>query len=124
MLSTAAHQFLANYEKWKTNLIASKSQALLVTRIRNRELPDSEFSFNTNIIEWESTAKYLGVIIDKKLTMKQHIEYVIGKTQNAIKILYPLINRRSKLKTQHQQQTASVQASPSAYLYLCLSSIC
>ena len=50
-----------------------------------------------NQSEWKSSAKYLGVELDKRLTLKQHVDNVIGKTQTAIKILYPLISRRSQL---------------------------
>ena len=35
--------------------------------------------------------------LDTKLTFKQHINYVIDKANTATKILYSLINRRSRL---------------------------
>lgn len=97
-LSTAAHQFHTYYEKEKINLNTSKTQALLVTR----ELPHEPFQFNDDEVEWEKQAKYLGLIIDRKMTMRQHIEYVIGKTQNAVRLLYSLLHRKSKLSIENK----------------------
>lgn len=58
---------------------------------------------NTNI-EWDREAKYLSMVLSKRLSMKSHIEHVINKTQNAIKLLYPLINRRSRLSIHNKTQ--------------------
>jgi len=48
-------------------------------------------------VSWQSESKYLGVIIDKTITLKPHIDYVIERANIAIRVLYPLINRKSKL---------------------------
>lgn len=96
----------------------NKTQALLVTKRRTRELPDTAFSLNNTNIEWENTAKYLGVVIDKKLTFRNHIEHVVGKTQNAIKMLYPLINRKSKLSVENKILIFKAALRP-IYTYAC-----
>ena len=101
-LTTATHEFYAYYNKWKINLNASKTQALLITRKRLRNIPHQPFQLNNQEIQWENQAKYLGFTIDKTLTMKYHVENIMNKTQNAIKILYPLIHRRSTLNTENK----------------------
>lgn len=101
-LERATHEFHKFYEKWKINLNHEKTQALLVTRRRTREVPELPFQFNDHEIEWEDNVKYLGVILDRKLTMAAHINYIIEKTQKVIKILYPLIHRKSKLNSNNK----------------------
>lgn len=103
-LTTAAHTLHAYYEKWKINLNTGKTQALLVTRRRFREvpMPTEHFCLNDVEIDWSNEAKYLGFVIDRKLTMKNHIDHVIKKTNNAIRLLYPLIHRKSKLSVDNK----------------------
>lgn len=117
-LSNAAHEFFTYYEKWKINLNSGKTQALLVTRRRTREVPQAPFQLNNDEIEWEHQAKYLGLIIDKTMTMKHHIDYVIGKTQNAVKLLYPLLHRKSKLSVDNKILLFKTALRP-IYTYAC-----
>lgn len=117
-LSVAAHAYLTYYQKWKINLNTTKTQALLVTNRRFREVPEVPFLLNDSEIEWENEAKYLGCVIDRKLTMKSHVEYVMNRTQNAVKILYPLIHRKSKLSTQNKVLLFKTCLRP-IYTYAC-----
>ena len=41
--------------------------------------------------------KYLGIILDKKLSFKQHLEYICERAVRCGRALYPLLNKRSKL---------------------------
>lgn len=117
-LTTAAHAFYAYYEKWRINLNTAKTQALLVTNRRFLETPDSPFLLNDVEIEWEDEAKYLGFILDRKLTMKKHVEYVIEKTQNATRILYSLLHRKSKLNQKNKVLLFKTCLRP-IYMYGC-----
>ena len=40
--------------------------------------------------------------MDSRLTMKKHVENVIGKTQAAVRMLYPMISRRSQLSRKNK----------------------
>lgn len=83
--------------KWKINLNAAKTQALFVTNRRKKELPGRNIRiFNANL-SWSSESKYLGMIFDKRMTFKKHIDYVIDRANIAVRVLYPLISRKSKL---------------------------
>lgn len=112
------HEFFSYYDRWKINVNTDKTQALVVTRRRLRELPHGPFVLNDNEIEWEREAKYLGMVIDRTLTMRSHIEYVIGKTQKAIRILYPLIHRRSRLSIDNKVLIFKTALRP-IYTYAC-----
>jgi Reverse transcriptase (RNA-dependent DNA polymerase) len=84
-------------KKWKITMNASKTQATFVTRRRKLELPGARINLMGSDVNWRSESKYLGVIIDKAITLKPHIDYVIERANIAIRVLYPLINRKSKL---------------------------
>jgi hypothetical protein len=76
---------------------AAKTQAVFFTRRRTRGLPSSNLCLNGSDIPWCAEAKYLGVTLDKKLLFKPHIQHTTEKIQKLIRLLYPLINRRSHL---------------------------
>lgn len=118
-LTTAAHMFYEYYDKWKINLNAAKTQALLITRRRIRELPHGPFVLNNEETEWVDTAKYLGLTIDKTLTMRPHIQETIERTQNAVKLLYPLIHRKSKLSIDNKILIFKTALRP-IYTYACI----
>ena len=46
--------------------------------------------------------KNLGLLLDKRITLNQHIENVVNKTAQASRILYSLLNRKSHLSTQNK----------------------
>lgn len=84
--------------KWKIKLNASKTQATFFSKRRSiRYLPDDQVSVNNSKIPWKNDLKYLGVTLDKKLTFSKHTDLTAEKTLKYIGILYPLINRKSKL---------------------------
>jgi hypothetical protein len=47
--------------------------------------------------EWVDMARYLGVILDKRLTWSKHIDHVRKKAVQRLGILGSLLNRRSSL---------------------------
>lgn len=96
-LKRAAEDTHKYFNKWKIGVNGSKTKAILMTRRRLRELPTGPLHiFNTDV-NWENEIKYLGIFIDKRLTFKSHIDYVIGRANNAIRTLYPLLCRKSSL---------------------------
>ncbi|GBM72063.1 hypothetical protein AVEN_108214-1 [Araneus ventricosus] len=48
-------------------------------------------------IEWVTEVKYLGLIIDNKITFRHHISYLKEKFWAKIYLCFPLIGRRSGL---------------------------
>lgn len=84
--------------RWKFKLNANKTQAIFFTRKRSTcNLPRSFLELSGHSIPWSDNVKYLGVLLDKKLTFRDHILFVKNKFNIAIKLLYPLINRNSNL---------------------------
>jgi Reverse transcriptase (RNA-dependent DNA polymerase) len=83
---------------WKIKINPSKTEAIFFTRRRAlRFLPDTQLNVNGSSVPWSSKVKYLGLILDKKLLFKNHIENILHKNSKLIKIYYPFINRKSRL---------------------------
>jgi hypothetical protein len=84
-------------QKWKININSAKTQALFITNRIKKELPGKRIKlFNSNVL-WQTESKYLGFMLEKKMTFRKHVDYVVDRTNVAIRTLYPLISRKSKL---------------------------
>ena len=98
-LEKTAKKLYRYFTKWKIVINQDKTQAIFFTNRRTKQLPQRKFKFDTSEIEWETTAvKYLGIYFDKRITFKKHIDYVIKKAFTAIRILYSMFNRKSRLQ--------------------------
>ncbi|XP_052743260.1 uncharacterized protein LOC128199149 [Bicyclus anynana] len=69
-------------------LSASKSKAVIFTR--KRTIPDLEIRYEDQIIQMDSSAKFLGVIFDSKLTGSQHFSYIAEKSEKGVNIIRAL----------------------------------
>jgi len=82
-------------DKWKIKLNPQKSTAVLFTN-RRPKTPGNLKLYGNNI-PWSPSIKYLGVILDRKLTWNPHITSKLQQGYQRLKILYPLLNRQSSL---------------------------
>lgn len=97
-LQIGVNKFHRYFKRWKIKLNNEKANAIFFTNRRTRQLPgDRKITIDGHEVEWSNTLKYLGLLYDKKITFKQHVQYVLEKTHKATRILYSLINRKSKL---------------------------
>lgn len=94
-LQEASTRMFDYFAKWRVKVNPDKSTAVLFTR-RRRELPDA-LELQGEPLPWRDKAKYLGVILDSKLTWASHVEEMASRASRAMVQLYPMINRRSKL---------------------------
>jgi hypothetical protein len=56
-----------------------------------------KINFNGTSLDWQPCVKYLGVILDSKLLMRQNIENNISKARKATGILFPLMKKFSSV---------------------------
>ena len=91
--AVSIHKFMV---KWKIKVNKEKSQAIFVSN-RYKRVPKGTIKLFDQDVNWSNESKYLGLILDKRMTLKNHIDYVIRKADIATKVLYPLINRKSRL---------------------------
>ena len=87
-------------DRWRIKINVSKSAAVMFTR-KLRDLPAKLKMYGTEL-DWLKTTRYLGVILDSRLTWKPHLQYISDKYRlNTIK-LNKLIGRHSPLNLQNK----------------------
>ncbi|KAG5666508.1 hypothetical protein PVAND_014532 [Polypedilum vanderplanki] len=101
-ITQAAKETYEYMNRWKISINGSKTNAIFITKRISKQLPDSPLMIFNSAVDWKDESKYLGVVIDKRLTFRKHVDYVIAKTNNAIRTLYPLLCRNSKLDTENK----------------------
>lgn len=80
---------------WRIGFNAAKSQGMVITRKRLPNIPN--VTLFGQPIQWTTKVKYLGVIIDQRLTWKEQVTQVHKKTSQRAGALYPLLNQHSSL---------------------------
>jgi len=93
--------FSSYLQKWKISPNASKTQ-LIIFPHKPKALylkPSSRHVVTLRgvPINWSDEVKYLGLMLDKNFTFKNHIEGIQAKCNKYVKCLCPLTNRKSKL---------------------------
>lgn len=79
------------FDKWKLTLNVSKTEIINFRRkITNTQIY-TNLKINNEEIRPTTSVKYLGVILDEKLTYRKHIESVIQKAYISLRHLYPLM---------------------------------
>ena len=101
-LETIIRKYLRYFRLWKIGTNAVKFKAIFITNRRSRQIPTQPLRCGDVSIEWDDVGKYLGLMIDKRLTLKAHIDYALSKALKAIRAIYSLISRRSMLYTNNK----------------------
>lgn len=97
-LQNSLHKIEKFFHRWKIKANPNKSQAVFFTRRRKQTFfPTRKLNLYSEEIDWSNECKYLGLVLDSKLTFEKHVSKTIHKINLTIKILYPFINRRSGL---------------------------
>lgn len=97
-LNQATAHYIDYCNKWKIRVNANKTECIYFTRFTaTRKLPNRCLSIDGTEVAWKDDVKYLGMILDKRLTFQKNIQYFREKSEKLIKMLYSFINRRSKL---------------------------
>lgn len=82
-------------KKWRLAVNVSKTQALLTGQT---QLPP-KLKLQGEAIDWQPHVKYLGVIIDRRLTMKHHIKHAVNRAKAARTLLQPVLRSNLKITT-------------------------
>lgn len=88
------------FNKWKIRANESKTEAIIFTK--RRPVINSNILVNNKAVEWCSYVKYLGVILDTRLTFTKHIDTQCHKAIGALVKLFPLLNRDSSLNIKNK----------------------
>lgn len=88
---------------WKIAINTKKTQAMIFKRKRSHNNhPSQKLKFFNDPLPWQTSAKYLGVILDETLSYKQHVETLLDKHNKRIHTTYALINRNSQLSLKNK----------------------
>lgn len=97
-LNNYVNNLVTYFNKWNLMINTDKCESIYFTRCRAvRKLPSSNIVIQGINLIWKNEVRYLGFTLDKSLTSKSHINKVIEKCNKLLKMLYPLINRNSKM---------------------------
>lgn len=97
-LVAAVEKLQEFFSSWKIFLNESKTEFIIFSKSTKmiQLLHTDTVSFNNQEFNWSKSVKYLGVTLDCKLLLKDHIEQSIKKASLlCFKTLYCLINRKS-----------------------------
>ena len=79
------------YREWGLSVNSEKTEAVTFT---NRHTPTPTIRIFGNEITWKSELKYLGVILDSKFTLRNHIKHIRHKAIIRLKLLTPLLKHK------------------------------
>lgn len=87
-MKTALQGLFLWTSKWKITVNPLKSTVIIFTRRRKLNIP--RFQFGPQLLNFNTFVKYLGVILDSKLTFEHHIQQLKHKGHQKIAFLYPI----------------------------------
>lgn len=85
------------YNKWKISINSSKSESLVLTKKFTNNRIIVPLSINNEPIPIVRRAKYLGVVLDERLSFKPQVSYLMQKAYLAMQKLYTLLSPKSHL---------------------------
>ncbi|CAH1283769.1 unnamed protein product [Diabrotica balteata] len=94
-LQNALNRFQRWCIKWKIALNPENTQAVMYRHRRSRS--DREMIIANTLEEWTNKAKYLRVILDRKLTLTEHVKQAVYKPKALRSQLSSVIGKKSKL---------------------------
>lgn len=107
-------QILHFANKWKIKINKEKTEHIIFARkFTNLKVYEPLKVEGTKISQADQRVKYLGVVLDKRLSFSPHIKSLVQKGQKAIRLLYPLLNRNSKLSPKNKKLLYTAVIRPS-----------
>lgn len=94
-LNQAAQKIHKYFNKWKIKLNIYKTEVIIFTK--RRPVINEKVCFDGHYVDWSGSVKYLGLILDSKLTFTNHINYSTDKALKLLLKYYPLLNKNSVL---------------------------
>ena len=96
-----AEELQTYFRNSKTKINAAKTKYIVFSQKIKEKSPDNITVFNAKI-DRSNCIKYLGVKLDAKLNVNQHVQYTINKVNNGIGSHYPLIGQKSKMNQENK----------------------
>lgn len=91
------NKLLDYYKRWKIRINEDKTETITFNRKFKNIKTITKLKINDVTIQQKTTTKFLGMTLDTRLCFAPHLTNSINKAWAALSMLYPLVNRRSKL---------------------------
>jgi hypothetical protein len=103
---------LEYFRRWRIKINASKTEAVLFSKRDVRHAADHQLRAGTTPLPWQAQARFLGVILDRRMTFAAHVKSLQRKATAAMSIIYPLIRRSSNLLPDIKMRLAMAYVRP------------
>lgn len=116
-LETRSNRALDRIARWMNNhklaLAPQKSEGIML--VGKKRTRDPNISLNGQKISIVNKAKYLGAILDKRLTFTKHIDYATGRARIAANNVARILPRTAHTSEQNRKLLAAVAESIAMY---------
>ncbi|KAE8737432.1 hypothetical protein FOCC_FOCC017104 [Frankliniella occidentalis] len=99
-------------ERWRLRINNSKTEPILFSKRRVTGEEYHHLRIDGAPLPWKEKVRFLGVHLDRRLNLRAHLTAIKKNARAAMSILYPLINRRSKLSTNMKVRLANAYIRP------------
>ncbi|RZC33767.1 RVT 1 domain containing protein [Asbolus verrucosus] len=90
------------FNKWKMKINEHKTEQIVFTRKFTNNKILNKLRINGNKVDTSKSVKYLGITLDSRLNFKKHINNVIIKANIALKTIYALMSKNSKMNKRNK----------------------
>jgi len=100
-LQDAANTITAWFVKWRLALNPTKTEAKIFSLRSQRDQNIAPITINGQNITWRAPnepVRYLGLLLDTRLTWRPHIYRTLQKANSQFRKLYPILNKNTPLK--------------------------
>lgn len=111
-LQRALDALLAYFHRWHIKINDGKTEAVIFSKRHLTAAAAHPLRANATPLPWRSHAKFLGVTLDSRLNLNQHISNTQRKARGAMSVLHPLINKRSVLDEPLKLRIATAYVKP------------
>ena len=80
---------------WQLKFNVSKCKTMCITN--KKPIPTANYYLNNTMLEWVQTFKYLGLVIDRKLTWRDQVNHVTSKATKILNLLSRNLHHSSKI---------------------------
>lgn len=95
-------------DKWRLKINAAKTESIIF----GGKPTKTKITVRNQTTNWKNKVKYLGITIDSKLHMHQHVKIATQKAKGARTSLYPILNNKSPIPLKTKIQIYNMYIKP------------
>ncbi len=111
-LQSGLDELLQFFRTWRLRINNSKTEPILFSKRRVTGEENHHLRIDGAPLPWKEKVRFLGVHLDRRLNLRAHLTAIKKNARAAMSVLYPLINRRSKLSSNMKVRMANAYIRP------------